>query len=81
MKRRLGVKLTTHPYPVPRSRMSRSYAFSPSWRQQGGSWTALLYVNDENVEIGLTNMGQMGEMWELVKGEKWITERKKMVKE
>jgi hypothetical protein len=29
LKRGLGVKLTTHPYLVPRSRMSRSYTSSP----------------------------------------------------
>jgi hypothetical protein len=29
VKRGLGVTLTTHPYPVPRLRMSRSYTSSP----------------------------------------------------
>jgi len=34
-KRGRGVKLTTHPHLVPRSRMSRSYTSSPSKRHHG----------------------------------------------
>jgi hypothetical protein len=35
VKRGRGVTLTTHPYLVPRSRMSRSYTSSPSKRLHG----------------------------------------------
>jgi hypothetical protein len=42
VKRGRGVTLTTHPYLVPTSGMSRSYTSSPPWRLHGGSGTALL---------------------------------------
>jgi hypothetical protein len=35
LKRGRGVTLTTHPHVVPRSRMSRSYTFSPPKRLRG----------------------------------------------
>jgi hypothetical protein len=35
LKRGRGVALTTHPYPVPWSRMSRSYTSSPPKRLHG----------------------------------------------
>jgi hypothetical protein len=41
VKRGRGVTLTYHPYLVSRSRMSRGYIFSPPWRVNGGSGTAL----------------------------------------
>jgi hypothetical protein len=37
------VRLTTHPLPGPRSRMSRRNASYPPWRLNGGSGTALDY--------------------------------------
>jgi hypothetical protein len=42
VKRGRGVTLTTHPYPVPRSRMSRSYTSSPSLPPIGVLWDCLV---------------------------------------
>jgi hypothetical protein len=44
VKRSWGVKLTTHPHLVPRSKMSRSYTFSPTCHLHGSSRTALLFT-------------------------------------
>jgi hypothetical protein len=46
VKRGRGVTLTTHPYLVPRSRMSRSYIFSPPCSSTGVLWDcfALIYM-------------------------------------
>jgi hypothetical protein len=48
-KTRPGVTLNTHPHLVPRSRMSRSYTFSPLYRLHAGSRTALLYPFDSRL--------------------------------
>jgi hypothetical protein len=43
VKRGRGMTLTTHPHPVPRSRMSRSYTSSPPSAYMACRETALLY--------------------------------------
>jgi hypothetical protein len=45
VKRGRGVMLTTHPYLVPRLRVSRSYASSPPSSNMACSRTALLYLS------------------------------------
>jgi hypothetical protein len=47
-KTRPGRDADHSPYPMPRSRMSRSYISSPPWRIHGGSETALplLFMNN-----------------------------------
>jgi hypothetical protein len=45
VKRGRGVMLTTHPYLVPWSRMSRSFTFYLPWRLHGGSGTSLTQEN------------------------------------
>jgi hypothetical protein len=44
VKRGWGVTLTTHPYLVPRVRMSRSYSSSPPSASMACNGTALLYL-------------------------------------
>jgi hypothetical protein len=42
VKRGRGVTLTIHPNPVPRSKMSRSYTFSPPLCMHGVLWDSFL---------------------------------------
>jgi hypothetical protein len=44
VKRGRGVTLTTHPLLVPRSRMSRSYTYSPLKRLRGVYWDTFSYL-------------------------------------
>jgi hypothetical protein len=45
LKRDRGVTLTTHPYLVPRSRISRSYTCSPPKRLHGVWWDSFSFIS------------------------------------
>jgi hypothetical protein len=51
VKRGRGVTVTTHPHPVPKSRMNRRYTSSPPKRLVAGTGTALALSSDENIFI------------------------------